>query len=325
MGYAAALIMSGLMAAAPDDDRSTTGPRSPIAGTAQCVRFAPPRLYPLAPDVIDRVFQSRLGPVPIEVRVPESPTHAIQPVGGASAAAPDLKRSSWIVPRSLEITTPAGTDPSDPSFGTALRRWWTLTTDWLGAWVGEAPGSDIPTPRLVQPRDADATDTPPKPGGFMLLYGLAEEAHASGEQFARALQLAGEGAEVPAAYMLLLRAQSADMLAEYRVAAMEACSAAEVAADSAIERALIALGCPVKFAEGVLRRARGIGAAHGVLRELNIACGIEKADVTHLAELRNRAAHGAGHVGSQDAQRAVRASRTVVSTLHGPAAPIIRE
>jgi hypothetical protein len=320
----AAFIMSGPMAAAPEDNRSRTGPRAPVAGTAQCVRFAPPRLYPLTPDAINQVFQSRLGAAPIEVRVPESRTHAIQPASGSSAPAPDAPRSSWIVPRSLEITIPAGTDTQDPGFATALRGWWTLTTDWLAAWVGEAPGGDIPTPRLVQPRDTDASETP-TPSGFMMLYGLAGEAHASSDQFAHALQLAGEGAEPPPAYMLLQRAQSADTLAQHRVAAMEACSAAEVAAGNAIEQALIKLGCPAKFADGVLRRARGIRAAHGVLLELDVPCGIEKADVTHLAEVRNAAAHGAGHIGSQDAQRAVTDARTLVSTLLGPATPLTRE
>jgi hypothetical protein len=71
---------------------------------------------------------------------------------------------------------------------------------------------------------------------------------------------------------------------------MEACSAAEVAAGSVIERALTTLGCPAKFGDGVVRRARGIRQVHGVLLELKIPCGIETADITQLAQLRNKAA-----------------------------------
>lgn len=313
------------MAAAPHDNEPSTTDRSASgAGNEQRFRFAPPRLYPLAPDAIGQVFQSRIGPVPIEVRVPESPPHAIKPTTGSSALVQDVPRSRWIVPRSLELTVPAGTDPDDPTFGSALRRWWTLTTDWLAAWVGEPPGSDVPVPRLVQPLDAEVSETPTS-GGFMMLYGLAGEAHASSAQFARALQFASEGAELPSAYILLLRAQSADAVAEHRVAVMEACSAAEVAAGSAIERALITLDCPEAFADGVVRRARSIHSVHGVLLELNIPCGIKKNEVTQLAQLRNKAAHGAGHVDSEEARQAVRVARTLVSTLLGPATPIGQE
>jgi hypothetical protein len=110
----------------------------------------------------------------------------------------------------------------------------------------------------------------------------------------------------PPAYILVLRAESANALAEHRVAVMEACSAAEVAADSVIERALTTFGCPEAFAEGVARRARGIRSAHGVLLKLNVPCGIKTDDVTKLAELRNKAAHGAGPVDWMAAHHAVR-------------------
>jgi hypothetical protein len=260
------------MAAAPHDNELSTTDRSASGvGNELRFRFAPPRLYPLALDAIGQGFQSRIGSVTIEVCVPESPPHAIEPTTGSSALVQDVRRSRWIVPRSLELTVPAGTDPDDPTFGSALRRWWTLTTDWLAAWVGEPPGGDVPMPILVQPLDAGVSETPTL-GGFMMFYGLAGEAHASSAQFARALQLAGEDAELPLAYILLLRAQSADTVAEHRVAVMEACSAAEVAAGSAIERALTTFGCPAAFADGVVRRARGIRFAHGVLVELNVPC-----------------------------------------------------
>jgi hypothetical protein len=234
----------------------------------------------------------------------------------------ELQRSRWIIPRSLELIVSAETDPRDPRFGSALRRWWTLTTDWLGAWVGEPPGSDIALPRLVQSLDDDDVVDTPTPGDFMMLYGLAGEAHASSAQFARALHFAAEGAELPLAYTLLLRAQSADAAAEHRMAVMEACSAAEVAAGGAAERTLISSGCPAKFAAGVVKRARGIRSIHGLLLELNIPCGIEMADVAQLAELRNKAAHGAGRIDSDETRRAVSVARTLVSTLVGPATPI---
>ncbi|MGH2854029.1 MAG: hypothetical protein ACRDLF_07535 [Solirubrobacteraceae bacterium] len=179
----------------------------------------------------------------------------------------------------------------------------------------------MPLPRLVQPLDAEVSETP-APGGFMMLYGLAGEAHASSAQFGRALQLVGEGAELPPAYVLLLRAGSAHALSEHRVTVMEACSAAELAAGSAINRVLTTSGCPVAFAEGVVRRARGIRSAHGVLLELNIPCGVEMGDITNLAQLRNKAAHGASRVDWAAAHVAVTVARTLVSTLLGPATPI---
>lgn len=293
---------------------------APGDSTEQHFRFTPPRLYPLAPDAIDQVFQSRIGLMPIQVRVPESSPHAIQPTTGSSAREQDVQRSRWIIPRSLELTVPAGANAHDPTFGSTLRRWWTLTTDWLAAWVGEPPGNDIPLPRLVQPLDAEASEPPP-PGGFMMLYGLAGEAHASTAQLARALQLAGEGAELPPAYVLLLRAQSADAMAEHRVAVMEACSAAEVAGGSAIEQALITLGCPAKFVAGTVSRARGVRAIHGVLLELDIPCDIDKSEFAQLAQLRNKAAHGANHIDPEQARQAVRVARTLVPTLLGPATP----
>jgi hypothetical protein len=312
------------MAAPNDDEPSTTDRSTSDTGNEQRFWFAPPRLYPLALDAIGQVFQSRIGRVPVHVHVPESPPHAIQPTTGSPDPVQEVRRSRWIVPRSLELAVPAGTDPHDPTFATSLRRWWTLTTDWLAAWAGEPPGSDIPVPRLVQPLDAEVSEIPTT-GGSMMLYGLAGEAHASSAQFARALQLAGESAELPSAYSLLLRAQSASVVAEHRVAVMEACSAAEVAADSAIERALITLGCPDAFAEGVVKRARGIRSAHGVLLELDIPCGVKTGEITQLAQLRNEAAHGVDHVNSEQTGEAVRVARTLVSTLLGAAAPIGQE
>jgi hypothetical protein len=128
--------------------------------------------------------------------------------------------------------------------------------------------------------------------------------------------------ELPLAYTLLLRAQSADTAADHRTAVVEACSAAEAAASAAVERTLITLGCPAKFAAGVVRRARGIRAVHAVLVELNVPCGIEKEEVAQLVELRNKAAYGAGRIDADQTRRAVSVARTLVSTLLGQATPI---
>ncbi|HEV7564398.1 MAG TPA: hypothetical protein VGO31_00375 [Microbacteriaceae bacterium] len=282
-------------------------------------RFAPPRLYPLALDSIGKSFPSQIGPTPIEVYVPESAPHAIQPVG-ASSNRQSVPRSHWIVPRSLELTVPAGTDPEDRAFVSSLRGWWTVTTNWLAAWVGEAPGIDMPVPRLVQPLDTEPSESPAS-GGFMLLYGLGGEAHASSEQFKHALELAGEGGELPPAYALLVRAGSAYTLNDHRVTVMEACSAAELAAASAIESTLTGTGCSAAFIKGAVKRARGIRAAHGVLVELNLECGVENADVKRLAELRNKAAHGASRINGAEAHDARAVARQLVSTLLGPASP----
>jgi hypothetical protein len=304
---------------AEEHETSSTGRTVSEAGDLQRFLFAPPQLYPLGLDAIGQVFRSRVGSAPIEVIVPESPPHSVQPAA-ASARVPLEQRSRWIVPRSLELAVAAGTELNDPTFGLALRRWWALTTDWLAAWVGEPPGNDMSLPRLVHPLDAEVPEQP-APAGFMMLYGLAGEAHASGAQFGRALQLAGESAELPAAYSLLLRAGSAHALNEHRVTVMEACSAAEVAVGDAVERALTNSGCPVAFVEGVVRRARGIRSAHGVLLELDVPCGVEKGDVTRLAQMRNAAAHGASRIDWAAAHDALTISRTLISTLLGPARP----
>jgi hypothetical protein len=102
-------------AAPHDNEPSTTGRSASGSEHEQRFRFVPPRLYPLAPSAIGQVFQSRIGAAPIEVRVPESPLHAIKPTTGASAPVQDVPRSRWIVPRSLGLTVPAGTDPHDPT------------------------------------------------------------------------------------------------------------------------------------------------------------------------------------------------------------------
>jgi hypothetical protein len=270
------------------EDEAAHGEHGTVDAGRSSFLFAPQRLYPLAPDACGQVFGSRLAGAAVEVSIPDTPPHAVRAVDANPAEELDeARRSRWIVPRTIELTIPGGIDPHDPKFGSTLRRWWALTTDWLGAWVGEPAASDVPLPRLVLPAGG-APDETLTPAGFMRLYGLAGEAHASSPQFARALQLAGEGVEVPPAYALLLRAGSALTTGEHRISVMEACSAAEVAAGGAIREALAGTGCPASFGEGVARRARGLRAAHEVLLELRIPCGVDKGDVTKLAKPRRR-------------------------------------
>jgi hypothetical protein len=65
-----------------------------------------------------------------------------------------------------------------------------------------------------------------------------------------------------------------------RLAVIEACGAAEVAAAVAIERALgEQYGRPADFVRAVARGARGIRRAHETIIQLDVPCGVEQSTV----------------------------------------------
>jgi hypothetical protein len=148
----------------------------------QTFRFVLPRLYTLSPDVVGQVFPSRLGAHPIDVRVPESPRHAVQPSGGSKPGS----GVQWVVPRSLELAGPASIDLESPNIHAQLRAWWRCATDWLAAWLGAPPGADIPLERLTLPIDDGASDVGGVSRGVMQFYGYDRETHATGAELARA-------------------------------------------------------------------------------------------------------------------------------------------
>jgi hypothetical protein len=241
----------------------------------------------------------------------------MQPVGGETPGT----GVEWIVPRWLELAGPATLDLEGPAIHTELKAWWRRTTDWLAAWLGAPSGVDIPLERLALPLDEDASDET-KPRGVMQFYGFDGETRATSDEFALALEFAGANAELPTAYILLVRAESAYDRRDMRLAVIEACGAAEVAATVAIERALTnQYGCPIDFVTAVARGARGIRRAHETVDQLGVATGADKAAVKELADLRNRAVHAGRAVADDSVGRALVIARGMVTTLVGRATP----
>ncbi|MGP0101141.1 MAG: hypothetical protein ACLPUT_05910 [Solirubrobacteraceae bacterium] len=283
----------------------------------QRFRFVLPRLYTFAPDVMGRVFHSHLGAHRIEIRVPDSPRHGIQPGGKTGLGS----GAEWVVPRWLELAGPAALNLEGPEIHTQLKAWWRRTTDWLAAWLGAPAGADIPLERLALSLDDHASDDS-SPRGVMQFYGFDGETHATSEELARALEFAGTSAELPTAYILLVRGESAYAQRDMRLAVIEACGAAEVAAAVAIEQALAErYGCPADFVRAVARGARGIRRAHETIAQLGVACGAEKSAIEELAKLRNSAVHAGRPVEDPSAGRALVIARSMVTTILGQAAP----
>jgi hypothetical protein len=288
----------------------------PSAGQ-QRFRFVLPRLYTMAPDVIGRVFYSQLGAHSIEVRVPDSRRHQMQPVGGETPGT----GVEWVVPRWLELAGPVTLDLEAPEIHTQLKAWWRRATDWLAAWLGAPPGADIPLERLALALDDRASDDA-APRGVMQFYGFDRETHATSEELASALEFAGANAELPIAYILLVRGESAYAQRDMRLAVIETCGAAEVAAVVAIEQVLSErYGCPADFVRAVARGARGIRRAHETMVQLGVDCGAEKAAIEELAKLRNSAVHAGSPVADASAERALVIARSMVTTILGRAAP----
>ncbi len=249
--------------------------------------------------------------------MPDSPRHGLQPRGGTAPGS----GVEWVVPRWLELTGPAGLDLEGPEIHTQLKAWWRRTTDWLAAWLGAPPGADVPLERLALPLDSQTSDEP-SPRGVMQFYGFEGETHATSEELARAFDFAGTNAELPTAYILLVRGESAYGQRDMRLAVIEACGAAEVAAAVAIERALgEQYGCPADFVLAVARGARGIRRAHETISQLGLACGVEKSAIEELAKLRNSAVHAGSPVEDASAGRALVIARSLVTTILGQAAP----
>lgn len=283
----------------------------------QRFRFVLPRLYTFAPDVVGPVFHSHLGVHPIEIRVPDSPRHQMQPVGGTTPGT----GVAWVVPRWLELAGPESLDLEAPEIHTQLKAWWRRTTDWLAAWLGAPAGADVPLERLALSLD-DQASYDPSPRGVMQFYGFDGETHATSDELARALEFAGTNAELPTAYILLVRGESAYAQRDMRLAVIEACGAAEVAATVAIEHALAErYGCPADFVQAVARGARGIRRAHETILQLDVACGAKKSAIEELAKLRNSAVHAGRPVEDTSAGRALVIARSMVTTILGQAAP----
>jgi hypothetical protein len=288
----------------------------PSAGQ-QRFRSVLPRLYPMAPDVVGQVFYSQLGAHSIEVRVPDSPRHQMQPVGGKTPGT----GVEWIVPRWLELAGPVTLDLEAPEIHTQLKAWWRRATDWLAAWLGAPPGADIPLERLALAPGEGASEEA-KPRGVMQFYGFDGETRATSEELSRALELAGKSAELPTPYMLLIRGESAYAQRDMRLAVIEGCGAAEIAATVAIEQALAErYGCPADFVRAVARGARGIRRAHETIVQLGVACGAEKSAIEELARLRNTAIHAGSPVEAASAGRALVIARSMVTTILGRAVP----
>jgi hypothetical protein len=107
-----------------------------------------------------------------------------------------------------------------------------------------------------------------------------------------------------------------------RLAVIEACGAAEVAAVAAIERALgEQYGCPDDFVRAVARGARGIRRAHEIIDQLGVVSGADKVAVKELAELRNSAVHAGSPVADDSVARALGIARSMVTTILGRATP----
>lgn len=288
------------------------GPGESGSNDQQHFRFVLPSLYAVAPNATGQVFRSWIGGHEIGVVLQAAEHHGEKSGTGAT----------WMVPRSLELVMPADFAFDLVTADSVVGSWWRRVTDWLGAWLGVAPAVDVSLERRVQPLD-ESVSASASQAGVMRVYSLPNEVRATSSEVADALEFAGINASLPTAYQLLVHAQTARQQFDMRVCVIDASAAAEVAAGTAIERALTGqFRCPEAFVQATARSTRGLVKSYETSSKLGLQTAVDKGAVQKLAELRNSAVHAGKLVNEESADYALGIAQRMVRDLSGRAAPV---
>jgi serine/threonine protein kinase len=123
--------------------------------------------------------------------------------------------------------------------------------------------------------------------------------------------------ELPPDHRLLMQAMMALAETDYRRAAIDAGTAAEVALASAIYEELISKGLNLEFIDRTIRTANGLDDLFSLYLSSGYALPVSQGNVrANLASVRNDAAHAGRIPSREEASRAVELAHALVTTAH---------
>lgn len=200
------------------------------------------------------------------------------------------------------------------TFGRAFDMWYSTVRDWVCAWSGQ-----------LRHREFDHEESRVRAtisvDGKAGLYGsgitggrvVIGETAVTREQVESAFYCASKGYALPLQHALLQRAQSDFMNGNFRQAAINACTAAEVSLSTAVRAALNYANVREKTVTNIMRQSSG---AVEIFRLFVITGGKSTVSddrvMDQLAKPRNDAVHAGVSSTQNDAQRAIATANAIV-------------
>ena len=195
--------------------------------------------------------------------------------------------------------------------GDAFLKWFEVIREWAAAW------SHQPLRTIGEPRGSVLYV--PTGGGLMAGSGaragsvFVGAAPLTDTQLRGAFRCASRDEHLPVEHRLLLSAQVAHMGGDFRLAVIDAGSAAEVGLATAISDELRLKGVDSEFIERALVDANGVVGLAALYAALGRTLPVSKNRVaSELAQIRNTAAHGGRIPTEAEAERALQHSRALV-------------
>ena len=220
------------------------------------------------------------------------------------------------VVRGLYATYEADAPLSDlVNFDEGFTRWFRLAMSWICAQLGIPPPRDQTVEVLVELVDDRSSKVQRSPRKYKFI-GFPGSAAADLSLIDGAFRCASAGIELPAAYALLVHAQTATDDFDDRVCILSACGAAEVAASERVEGFLSkAPSIPEGFRSWTVKHSRGLHTLAEVAFALGIEIGASKKEVATLAEARNIAAHSGKVLSREESREVLVVAQRMVRTL----------
>lgn len=305
-----------------------------------------PRRIIVEANVLGRRFSARIGGQPVQLMFPVATGE--QALGPDSKTAPSLPdvlgrlptdwghlrskdektgyatyavssvRTSFLV-SDIDVPGTSGYVELD-SIAEDYMAWWSTVNAWLSAWH-EMP-SQLPDPSEeslihVVNRTGGVAGT-----GVIGLLTIVDEPAATIDQITGAIRRSTRGQRISLAHQLILSSRNAIWSHDYRLAAIDAGSAAEVALASAIRQKLMRHHVKRTYVEAAIEDANGVIGLYDQYVELIGALPVSKgAAMNKLALVRNSAAHAGKTPTETEARDSLNLSSALVNSADPLPAP----
>jgi hypothetical protein len=233
----------------------------------------------------------------------------------------------------IPLGDPSGTIPAQMhALGRAFDRWFESARDWICAWTGQPRHGEFDR---AESHVSATIRVDGKPGlygsGVTLSRVFFGHQPADKDQMMSAFYCASRGYALPLEHALLLRAKSDFADGNFRLAVINACTAAEVSLSAAVKAALNSAAVRDKTVTNIMKQSSG---AVELFRLFVITGGTATVPITggtasvsddrvinELAKPRNEAAHAGGASTKPVAEQAIKIAIAIVKAaapLPGP-------
>jgi hypothetical protein len=201
--------------------------------------------------------------------------------------------------------------------GRVFGAWLVRAEAWLDAWTGtiRQPVMKIGTPLIRAALPAEEGGLAGIGTGGPVPVVIRGQRWATPEEVTAGFAAASSQLDVPLAHTILRRSLVEFYTGESRLCVIDACSAAEIALDTALTAHLRARGLPEAEIEQLLRLASGIAESFPTYRDI-VAAGQSAVSrgrvIDQLADPRNRAVHAGEHPHEVVARRAIETTRLLI-------------